>query len=97
MPDELIDSLVKTKHVNDALFNLRQLHFGIFDMAVHEPESHEWIEKLDASELFNTLRKEISTLDGPEISGGGYKWGNGQATFGHLMGGYDAGYYGYML
>ncbi|KAI9875491.1 MAG: hypothetical protein M1830_008410, partial [Pleopsidium flavum] len=32
IPDELISNLIKTKHVNDALFNLRQLHFGIFDM-----------------------------------------------------------------
>ena len=33
MPDDLIQNIVDTRHVNDALFNLRQLHFGIFDMA----------------------------------------------------------------
>ncbi|KAK5111675.1 hypothetical protein LTR62_004780 [Meristemomyces frigidus] len=96
MPDELIQSIVSTRHVNDALFNLRQLHFGIFDMTVHEPASHEEVEGLDASVMYNSLRHEISGLDGPEAEGEGDGWGSGQATFGHLIGGYDAGYYGYL-
>ncbi|KAK5170853.1 hypothetical protein LTR04_002761 [Oleoguttula sp. CCFEE 6159] len=96
MPDDLIENIIKTRHVNDALFNLRQLHFGIFDMTVHEATNHADIEKLEISETYNRLRKEISKLDGPEALGESYTWGNGQATFGHLIGGYDAGYYGYL-
>jgi metallopeptidase MepB len=92
IPSSLIANLINTKHVNDALFNLRQLHFGMFDMTVHEPESHEDVEKLDITTTYNRLRKEISQLDGPEALGGDWTWGNGQATFGHLIGGYDAGY-----
>jgi metallopeptidase MepB len=96
MPDDLIQSIISTRHVNDALFNLRQLHFGIFDMTVHEAKSHDAVVDLDASTLYNKLRKEISKLSGPEDLGQGYTWGHGQATFGHLIGGYDAGYYGYL-
>jgi metallopeptidase MepB len=91
IPNSLIANLINTKHVNDALFNLRQLHFGMFDMTVHEPKSHEDIEKLDITSIYNRLRHEISQLDGPEALGGDWAWGNGQATFGHLIGGYDAG------
>ena len=89
LPDDLIQKLLKTKNLNGALFNLRQLHFGTFDMTVHEPKSHEEIETLQISELYNHLRKDISKLDGPEVFGDGDGWGNGQATFGHLMGGYQ--------
>ncbi|KAI8931158.1 hypothetical protein NX059_011511 [Plenodomus lindquistii] len=98
IPNSLVANLISTKHVNDALFNLRQLHFGTFDMAVHEPASHEALEKLDITQTYNKLRKEISQLDGPEALGDkeDWSWGNGQATFGHLIGGYDAGYYGYL-
>lgn len=94
--DELISNLIKTKHVNDALFNLRQLHFGIFDMAVHEPADHDAVQKMDITHKYNSLRQEITGLEGPEAIGMGYDWGHGQATFGHLIGGYDAGYYGYL-
>ncbi|EED20714.1 metallopeptidase MepB [Talaromyces stipitatus ATCC 10500] len=96
IPDDVIESLIRTKHVNDALFNLRQLHFGIFDMTMHTPSSHEEIVNLNPTVTYNTLRKEISQIEGPEVLGQGNEWGNGQATFGHLMGGYDAGYYGYL-
>ncbi|OXV06825.1 hypothetical protein Egran_05408 [Elaphomyces granulatus] len=96
IPDELVTNLIRTKHVNGALFNLRQLHFGIFDMTVHEPTNHEAIETMAISETYNTLRREISQLEGPEKLGEGNEWGHGEATFGHLMGGYDVGYYGYL-
>lgn len=96
IPDDLINSIIKTKHINDALFNLRQLHFGIFDMTIHTPKDHEEIVNLPISETYNRLRKEISKIEGPEVRGEKWDWGHGQATFGHLMGGYDAGYYGYL-
>lgn len=91
IPDDLIQKLIKTKNLNGALFNLRQLHFGIFDMTIHEPKDHASLEELNISETYNALRKDISKIDGPEMLGQGNGWGNGQATFGHLMGGYDAG------
>ncbi|TAQ84965.1 hypothetical protein B7494_g6719 [Chlorociboria aeruginascens] len=96
IPDELIEKQISTKHVNDALFNLRQLHFGTYDMTIHTPKSHEEAENFKLSELYNELRTKISGLKGPEADGLPSSWGNGQATFGHLVGGYDAGYYGYL-
>ncbi|KAJ5501912.1 Peptidase M3A/M3B [Penicillium fimorum] len=96
IPDDVIENLIRTKHVNDSLFNLRQLHFGIFDMTVHEPKTHADIEALPLSATYNRLRQEITQMDGPEALGAGNEWGHGEATFGHLIGGYDAGYYGYL-
>jgi metallopeptidase MepB len=96
IPDDLIEKQISVKHVNDALFNLRQLHFGIFDMTVHTPKSHAEAEDFKLSELYNELREQISGMKGPEALGMKSDWANGQATFGHLIGGYDAGYYGYL-
>ncbi|KAI8142278.1 hypothetical protein BJV82DRAFT_616179 [Fennellomyces sp. T-0311] len=83
--DEIIDRIIKTKNVNAALMNLRQLFFGIFDMEIHTSEE----DTVDTTKTYNDLREKISLVKAPEGS-------CGQASFGHLMGGYDAGYYGYM-
>lgn len=99
IPDDLIAKIISVKHVNAAMFNLRQLHFGIFDMTVHSPASHEELEELNYSILYNELREQICGLQGPQTNKatrGKKNWGHGQATFGHLIGGYDAGYYGYL-
>lgn len=69
IPDDLIEKLLATKHVNSALFNLRQLHFGIFDMTVHTPKNHQEIEELELSNIYNDLRAEICGLKGPEALG----------------------------
>ena len=81
LPDEMIANLVRTKHVNDALFNLRQLHFGIFDMAVHEPSSHAAVQDLHLSALYNSLRKAITQIQGPEVLGQGDDWGTLSPSF----------------
>lgn len=83
--DEIIDRIVKAKNVDAAMLNLRQLFFGIYDMSIHTSDD----ENLDTTKVYNDLREKISLIAAPEGS-------FGQAAFGHLMGGYDAGYYGYM-
>lgn len=55
-------------------------------MAVHEAANHADLEKTDFSSLYNSMRKDISKIDGPEVLGQGNNWGHGLATFGHLLG-----------
>lgn len=86
IPDETIKSMVDSKNVNAALFNLRQIFFGWFDMTVHTDKDPG---SIDSTELWATLRPEITLVPSLE---GVYP----VATFGHIMGGYDAGYYGYL-
>lgn len=69
IPDDLIEKLIATKHVNGALFNLRQLHFGIFDMTIHAPGSHTALEGMNLPQVYNQLRADICGIKGPEAIG----------------------------
>ncbi|CDF91850.1 ZYBA0S14-02630g1_1 [Zygosaccharomyces bailii CLIB 213] len=88
IPNDLVKSLIATKHVDGALFALRQLHFALFDMAVH---TNNEVENLNLLELWNKLREEVSLVENGDTMTRGYN------SFGHIMDdSYSAGYYGYM-
>ncbi|EFY98196.1 peptidase M3 family protein [Metarhizium robertsii] len=96
IPDDMIEKLVKTKHFNSATSNLTQLLYGLFDMTVHTPKSHEEAKNMPIARVWNEFRRDITGIKGPEAQGQGLEWGNRFATIGHYTGGYDAGYYGYL-
>ncbi|KAJ7784621.1 metallopeptidase MepB [Mycena metata] len=80
---ELIEKIVKSRYVNVGLFYLRQVFFAKFDIKVHTDQEAE-----DYTQLWNTMREEISLVKAEKAC-------PGQGSFGHISGGYDAGYYGY--
>ncbi|KXS14454.1 zincin [Gonapodya prolifera JEL478] len=89
LPAAVVEKLVRAKNVNAGLLNLRQIFFGRFDMAIHTLSDEASEDALDIKKLYLDLRESVTLIPGqPETYGA--------ATFGHLMGGYDAGYYGYL-
>jgi hypothetical protein len=64
----------------------RQIFFGTFDSMVHSFEG----ESIDTGALWSRLRQEVALIPNPEGT-------NGAATFGHITGGYDSQYYGYLF
>ncbi|KAJ2042084.1 metalloendopeptidase [Coemansia sp. S16] len=86
IPEVLVKRHVAAKNEDASLFNLRQLFFGLYDMGIHNTADG----KVDTKELYNKLYEDIARFK----IGSHDTWGI--ATIGHMMGGYDAGYYGYM-
>ncbi|XP_061192674.1 thimet oligopeptidase-like isoform X2 [Saccostrea echinata] len=83
IPDDLLEKLIKSRIANAGMFNLRQILLGMFDQTVHTQK------KADTAKLFSEISQEY--LGFPSTEGT-----NMSASFGHLAGGYDAQYYGYM-
>ncbi|KAI0226383.1 metalloendopeptidase [Massospora cicadina] len=86
IPEELMRSLIAAKNAGVGLLYLRQLFFATFDMRLHSLADGE---RCDTTALYSRLREEVSLISEPMGT-------CAAATFGHLMGGYDAGYYGYL-
>ena len=83
IPAELVERMRSARWINVGLRATRQVFFGTMDLALHAVEGSP---DLDAA-IRDSYR--VTQLPYPEgtfmLSG-----------FGHLMGGYDAGYYGYL-
>jgi len=83
IPVELMEKIKKNKHMFNGLHYIRQLMFTIYDMKLHSSDN-----TMDAEQLFDQIQSELSPLIHGESCMA--------ANFGHLMGGYESGYYGYL-
>jgi thimet oligopeptidase len=83
LPDELIEKMIQAKLLNVGIQTLRQLAFGTIDLDYHTSD------KVNSSQVYAQRMNEIMLIP---IQPGTQP----QSSFGHLMGGYDSGYYGYM-
>jgi thimet oligopeptidase len=82
IPEELVDQLVAARNLNKGLTQLRQMQYGFWDQEMHGGPDRD----LDAIYERGTRVALLPPHEGTFAMSG----------FGHLMGGYDAAYYGYM-
>lgn len=83
IPRDLVERLVAARYVDVGLRATRQVFFGTLDMALHATE--------EAPDLDAAIAETHAVTQIPH-AGGTFMLG----AFGHLMGGYEAGYYGYL-
>ena len=82
IPDELVDQLVAARNLNKGLFQLRQMQYGWWDQEMHGGPDRD----------LDDIHVEGAKISLLPVHEGTFPL----ASFGHLMGGYDASYYGYM-
>ncbi|KAL2281970.1 hypothetical protein FJTKL_11229 [Diaporthe vaccinii] len=92
IPDELFDQLIGSRDLNKASRLLQQTADSVFDMIIHNPATREDILKLDGTELYNSIKEDFTLLRNPDPC----TWGPAHCHFGHLISGYDAGYFSYL-
>ncbi|KAJ9051963.1 metalloendopeptidase [Entomophthora muscae] len=85
LSQSLITALIGTRSAGAGLFYLRQVAMAMFDMELHDLPG----DSLDTTQLMHHIQEQVTGIPSTK---GTFK----AATFAHLMGGYDAGYYGYL-
>ena len=82
IPTELVDQLVAARNLNKAMWQLKQMSYGWWDQELHGGPHRD----------LDRIYEEGSRMTMLPLHEGTFAL----ASFGHLMGGYDASYYGYM-
>lgn len=84
IPQDLLDRMIAARDLNKAYYYMRQIYFGLLDMEYHTRKG-----AIDSTAVLKKLYRDLFKIEPLEED-------HFQASFGHLMGGYDAGYYGYL-
>jgi Zn-dependent oligopeptidase len=92
IPTELVEQLVAARDLNVAVVTLRQVQFGVLDMGLHGPRRPEDGEAPDGRRDLDAILRRAEAVSLFDHVDGTFQ----PANFGHLLAGYDAGYYGYL-
>lgn len=85
LPSDIIQRMIQAKNVNSGIGYLRQAAFARIDLTYHTAKSING----KSTKIYRDLIKQVMLIP---IQQGTIP----QAGFGHLVGGYDSGYYGYL-
>ena len=84
IPADLVSRMIAAKTIDSGIHNLRQLMFARADMTYHAKSSVQDTTAVWAQTMRDVLLIPMTAGTHPE------------ASFAHIMDGYDAGYYGYL-
>lgn len=84
MSDALISDLLRARYVDEAYFTTRQILYADVDLAYHSRDPGS-----DTTRRWQRIQERVTPIGFVEGT-------HPEAAFGHIMGGYDAGYYGYL-
>ena len=83
LSEEICKKLNKSKNIGVSLLTLRQVSFGLADQHLHGENFKDSLLEIEHA------AQKVTTITYPKDI-------NHLAAFGHLLGGYDAAYYGYL-
>ena len=83
LAEEICEKLNKSKNIGVSLLTLRQVSFGLADQHLHGENFKDSLLEVEHA------AQKVTTITYPKDI-------NHLAAFGHLLGGYDAAYYGYL-
>jgi Zn-dependent oligopeptidase len=90
IPQGLVEQIVAARNLNVGVAKLRQVQFGVLDMGLHGPRRPE--EVTDGERDLDAILRRAEAVSLMPHQDGTFM----PANFGHLLTGYDAGYYGYL-
>ena len=83
LSEEICEKLNNSKNIGVSLLTLRQVSFGLADQHLHGENFNDSLLEIEHA------AQKVTTITYPKDI-------NHLAAFGHLLGGYDAAYYGYL-